>query len=218
MRQWSNKNKTSSWDAGENKKKCDECSWVEKQDTDKIKITPELYSVVTKLCEKIETEWQMLLSGEQKDGYVLLDGYVIPKQEVTGSTVTNLDCIDKEFIEKHKIMATIHSHSNMGVFFSSVDENETNSSLIDYHIVVNNDLKTVACKKVKLPCGLETFQDTSVSVLREQGDIDIQGMDNIKKKEYEPIYYQRDKQQEWYKGPHAISPEYAHMYEEEGEI
>lgn len=169
------------WHTGEEPSdlKATSCSYVKDETDEKIFLSPEIYCKIKSLCTKIEDEWQMFLSGEAVEGGIFLKDYYIPKQEVTGSSVKNLDCIDKKFIEDYKILASIHSHSSMGVFFSSTDENDTNLQSLDYHIVTNNNGEFKACKKVRLPCGLLITQDIKIN-LRSPDD-SIIGVDNIKK-------------------------------------
>jgi hypothetical protein len=134
------------------------------------------------MCKKFEhTEWQMLLGGALKPEGLFLDNYYIPKQEVTGATVKNVDCIDKKFIDDNKIMATIHSHCTMsGEFFSGTDDTMTNfNSIIDFHIVTNNKGEFKAMRKVTLPCGL--LRAVEVNIQIEDVDVDIKGIENIRR-------------------------------------
>lgn len=172
-----------SWDTGDKSTQADDCSWAEQYTGSVIWLTPEIQAVIRKLCDEIQTEWQALLTGtENKDG-VWVTGYWIPKQEVTGSTVTNLDLVNKDVIRDKKIICTIHSHANMGVFFSGVDEKFTNNSLIKNHIVVNNKGEMKATMRYELPCKLTRFFDAKVQVITPNIE-NIEGIENITKKEY----------------------------------
>ena len=174
----------SEWTTKHDYKKCEakDCSYADSLDTGAIRIPPEIYAVIRTLCKDIDDEWQMLLKGEVKDGDVLVDGYYIPKQEVSGASVKNLDCIDKAFITENRIIATIHSHSSMGVFFSPTDEEMTNFSMINYHIVTNNKGEFTACMKIDLPCELAKLYDTRVIInLPDTTEEKIEGLDNIEK-------------------------------------
>ena len=181
---WDNSNK---WDTGNSHADCiaTDCDHADSLVIGSIQIPIEIDCVIKKLCKDIESEWQILLKCEVKDGNVVVDGYYIPKQEVTGATVKNLDCIDKQFIEENRIIATMHSHSSMGCFFSSTDEEFTNMSLIDNHIVVNNKGEYKACIKYILPCGMTKFFETTMVVDYVQSDeIKIDGVENITKKPF----------------------------------
>ena len=119
----------------------------------------------------------------------MINDYYVPKQEYSAATVKNLDCIDKKFIDDNKVVATIHSHSSMGVFFSSVDYDKTNTSLIKNHIVVNNAGEFCATKRVDLPCGMQKF--VTAKVTRDLPEITlpkkIKGFKKIQKAK--PTYY-----------------------------
>jgi hypothetical protein len=171
--QWNNQ--SNKWNTGDVKKEAHQCSLDTPKKT--IVIAPEVYSAIIKLTKDVEVEWQALLKGVVLEDIVKVTGYYIPKQEVTGASVKNLDCIDDEFVRNNNIVATIHSHSNMGVFFSPTDEQDTNSSIIKHHIVVNNKLEFKAVSKVTLPCGLSKSVDANIEVLFPF--VEIEGLDNI---------------------------------------
>ena len=217
------------WDTGDDtsSKICKSCDWSDNLVAGSIKITPEVYTVIKKLCSDVKDEWQMLLKGEEREnGDVYVDGYYIPKQEVTGATVKNLDCIDQEFIDTNRIVATIHSHSTMSCFFSATDEEFTNMSMIDTHIVVNNKGEHKACMKTNLPCGMVKFFDTKVNVDYTMPDVEVEGQDNIQKRTVKSYYQKqwwekddkdkKDKKKEdkdiEYNMKYALQPENAHMY------
>lgn len=173
-----------SWDTGDKCTNADDCSWAEQYTGSTIWITPEVQAVIKKLCEDIETEWQALLTGTENKEGVWVTGYWIPKQEVTGSTVKNLDCIDKKVIKDKSIVCTIHSHASMGVFFSGVDEKFTNNSLIKNHIVVNNKGEMKATMRYELPCKMTHFFEAKARVITPIIET-IEGVDNIEKKTYQ---------------------------------
>lgn len=171
------------WTTGEEKKECKNCDYIKNDKGFNIKIHPEVFSAIFFLCAKIEQEWQMLLKGGETGDQVIINGYYIPKQEVTGSTVKNLDAIDEEFIIENDIVATIHSHSTMGVFFSHTDDEFTNMSHIKHHIVVNNRHELVAKSRYDLPCGMAKFADSKVMTLIPGID-SVEGFENITKKTF----------------------------------
>ena len=154
------------------------CSFQDaKKDKFEILITDPVNKVIKSLCSKVKVEWQLLLIGEGDQEGIIITDYYVPKQEVTGSTVKNLDCIDAEAVKNMGIVATLHSHANMNVFFSSVDDESTNNSFIKTHLVVNNKFEFVACNRVDLPCGMVKFN--SADVLLEESDVEIKGFDAI---------------------------------------
>ena len=179
---WKNDSK---WDTGDAEDvRCDDCSWAEKNLTTKpLVIHPDVMAVARQLCNLIQREWQMLLTGREETGRVWINGYYIPEQETTLGTVSNLECIDQAKIDELGIVATMHSHNNMGVFFSHTDVTDTNCSLIRHHIVVNNSGEMKAVSRLVLPCGLEKFEDVVVAIHTENADR-IEGISKIKEKTY----------------------------------
>lgn len=191
---------TTGWHAGANSKHCEDCSWVAGQEVGSIYLTPEIWAVVKKICGEIKDEWQILLCGKEEEGIIYISEYIIPLQEVTGSTVTNNDCIDDEYIREHKVLATMHSHSTMGVFFSKTDENHTNFSQIDYHIVVNNKGQKEACRKMTLPCGMMKLEPIDVVIFSDTPEVEVVGLDNITKKSriiYGSYNYNKDRKTDY---------------------
>lgn len=163
------------WDTGTKQESATTCSYGEKVKKEFI-ISPEVYAVISSLCKEIEVEWQMLLKGKEVENKVYITGYYIPKQEVSYGSVKNIDCIDREFIEKNNIVAGIHSHANMQCFFSSTDEESTNSFLHN-SIVVNNRLEFLGQSKTILPCGLLQNVDADINIAFPE--VKIVGKDNI---------------------------------------
>lgn len=151
-----------------------------------IILSDEVLGVIHHLCDEVEDEWQMLLTGKDEGNILRVTGYYVPKQEITPSTVKNLDCINKARIEELGIVATIHSHSDMTVFFSTEDETKTNKSLIKWHIVWNNKNEYKAIKVVRLPCGMN--KQIEASVVRDLPPLPkvkrVKGYKKIKKTSY----------------------------------
>lgn len=159
-------NNQSAWHTGdEGPKECKSCSYSEERQGYAIRIHPDVFAAIFRLCEVVKEEWQMLLRGAVHENVVFVNGYYIPKQVVSSASVKNLEAIDREFIEENDIVATIHSHSNMGVFFSSVDDECTNMSFIQHHIVVNNKQEFVAKSRIDLPCDMVKFVTSKVETL-----------------------------------------------------
>jgi hypothetical protein len=69
----------------------------------------------------------------------------------------------------------------MGVFFSSTDIKDTNMSLIDYHIVVNNKHEVTGAYKTKLPCGMLGMGKLVVKRAGTDTELVIKGVENITK-------------------------------------
>lgn len=172
MTTWSNEKKVAEADA---------CSFC-KEAHAKFILTDELFAVISKLCKDVETEWQALLIGEERENNVVyMHDYYIPKQTVTSANVTNDECFEVERIREMGIVGGIHSHGNMGVFFSKTDHDCTNTSPIKNNIVVNNKFEFKALKALTLPCGMVKFLDADVvrdippilpvDVIRDVGNI-----------------------------------------------
>lgn len=182
----------SAWNTGEAPaKECTECSFSKERGGYAIRIHPDVFGAIFRLCETVKEEWQMLLSGGVQENLVFINGYYIPKQQVTASSVKNLEAIDKEFIDENSIVATIHSHSTMGVFFSATDDEFTNMSFIQHHIVVNNKGDFVAKSRIDLPCGMMKFVPAKVETLIPTSTPLI-GEDKIEIRRFVPTHVQND--------------------------
>ncbi len=142
-----------------------------------IYISPEVYSVINKLCKDIKKEWQMLLTGTQDNNDIAVTGYWIPKQRVGETFVFNLDIITPEIVAEKGIIGGIHSHGTMAVHFSPTDDEKTNNTCIKHHIVCNNRGEFEAKSRFDLPCGLYKFQKANVLICLPQQE--IIGLDNI---------------------------------------
>jgi proteasome lid subunit RPN8/RPN11 len=182
----------SEWTTGD--MKCAEkCSHLEERGKNSIHIPLEISRVIRGMCRKFpDDEWQLLLKGHVSEDRTSVEvtGYYVPEQEVTGSTVKNTDMnITREFLHENKIIAGIHSHVNMGVFFSGTDE-ETTKSSIRYHVVTNNRGDYVARGRYTLACGMEGFKDMDIVLDAEVSEeVDIEGIERVKKHVYETKLY-----------------------------
>lgn len=111
-------------------------------------------------------EWMVLLHGTRSDdGYeVKVDRFTVPEQyrdsaevELAADITLPVDCV-----------GVMHSHHQMGAFFSGTDERELNprfpSSIVV--AVANNNLgfNYRACGKVVLPCGAIGLVDFELAV------------------------------------------------------
>lgn len=138
--------------------------------------------VIRKLCSEIKSEWQMMLTGERDGSCAFITGYYIPKQEVTAGAVYNDEYITKEIIDEKSIVATIHSHSDMGVFFSVTDQEKTMNSPIRFHIVTNNSHEYKAALREDLPCGRVKFFEADVIFGSPDEDVQVEGIEKISKR------------------------------------
>lgn len=148
-------------------------------------LTPKLVAVSRKLCEEIQREWQILLIGEEQEGGIFCYDYFIPKQETGAASVKNNDEITLEFVQKKKIVATMHSHNEIACSFSHTDDQCTNHSFIKHHIVTNNRHDFMAISRIELPCELIKFAKATV-VTQVPTVNKVKGIENIE--ERAPLY------------------------------
>jgi len=165
-----------SWDSGID----DEiCPALRDELTASLIIPPEIWNVIQELTEEINSEWLGYLKGDfLNDGFVLnVKEIIIPEQEVTGVSVTVKEDIDD-------VQGVVHSHSNMGVFFSGTDDNYINTNNA-FSLVVNKDGKHKAIARIKLNCGFYIRKECNVEILRNVSKKFIKkALKKIKKKKY----------------------------------
>jgi hypothetical protein len=158
----------------------DECPSSKEAKDVQINIERDVWHVLVGLTKEIKLEWQAFLCGTEENGVVQVNGYWIPKQKVTGSTVENLDIIDAAVVQEKRIVASIHSHAEMTVFHSGTDmESTCKSKWIKHHITINNELKYVAKSQYVLGCGKIAFIDAKVCILGQEPRMPIPGIENI---------------------------------------
>lgn len=192
--------------------KCaDKCTDLEVRQENVIHIPRKIEQVFREMCRRFpKDEWQLLLTGEIADNEIHVDGYYVPKQEVSAAYVRNLDVITREFIVEKRIIAGIHSHVDMGVFFSATDD-ETCKSAIRYHIVTNNRGEYVTRGRHTLACGREGFKPMKLEFETVVEDaIIIDGIERITKPE--PVTY--DPQYGYYPDNDDIDSKYDVSYED----
>lgn len=135
-----------------------ECSKAPKEI--EVKISPLVKVKIEALMEKYSNiEWLAYLLG--KDLHV--EDIFVPNQKVSSGSVNNIDC--KEF-NTLPIVGVIHSHHNMGAFFSHTD---------DSYINQNHDISIVVSKngpkgqvRWKTPCGAVKTVDAKIKL-----DLDV---------------------------------------------
>lgn len=171
-----------SWSTEVEQKVAKECSYAPESKTS-ILISETVWNVVEKLCSDIKVEWQMFLIGTKDGQDIYITDYIIPKQKVTAASVENLECVDEKYISDNSIIASMHSHGTMKVFFSSTDK-ETNMSDIKYHIVVNNKLESLAIEQIELPCGYKKESPIEVLIEKHKPDIEVKGIENIEERSF----------------------------------
>lgn len=168
--------------------KCDvaaNCSYKDKIVEPTVHLPLNVYLAIRQLCGDIKVEWQMFLIGEVDGDLYSVTSYFIPKQVVTASSVEDEDNLPVSWYKENNVIGTLHSHGNMGVFFSGTDDTNNQNSPVACHVVVNNADDYVACVRKKLPCGMEAFVkcDVSIEVPESQRTV-VEGIDKIKKYTY----------------------------------
>jgi hypothetical protein len=178
---------TEKWEI-ETPKEATDCSFCDLDIKPQFVLTPKIMGVVQKLCVEIKREWQILLIGEETATGIVCYGYYVPEQETGYASVKNLDEIDLTFVKKRKIVATIHSHGDIGVSFSSTDDQCTNHSFIKHHIVTNNSGDFMAISRIVLPCKLIKFAKASVTIKVPEIK-EVKGIEKIKESSYVTTTY-----------------------------
>ena len=137
-----------------------ECSLVS-DDKWEIALSYPVYQKIWSLYNEYKSlEWLGYLVGTKIGTVYTVTALLIPEQEVT-STSVEVDP-DDPVSKNPSIVGTVHSHVNMGVFFSGTDE--------DY-IGLNHDVMVVVSKgemkaqvRVAAPCGALKKNDAEVTV------------------------------------------------------
>jgi len=133
--------------------------------------------ICNRIARDITDEFSILTKIDKiEDGDIyLMNEYVIPKQEVGGASVEML-----EHIEGYDVV--IHRHPHGVNDFSSTDENSINSNFrLSILYIPNNFIKF--CFNTHID-NLGVIQIHSENIIIQTDDIEVIGMDNIKKKEY----------------------------------
>lgn len=143
-------------------------------------------------------EWLAYLMGDkEKDPYHVLDIY-IPDQEVTATTVDNIQC--PEFNEL-PIIGVIHSHHGMGNGFSGTDHEWINQN----HNISLCIAKSGIAGQVRMttPCGALKIIEADIRVKYPDDEFDFdkwvgEETKKIKTRTYQSNYY--NKNQNWVGG------------------
>lgn len=142
------------------------------------------YNLLT-ICNKIQakfpgTEFSILVKGQETDeGYYLTDDYVIPKQEVSASTVDYGE-VEKYIEEGYNVV--IHSHHNLGTFFSVTDRDYINCHF-PCSVLYTNEGFTMASMSFKRGNAVFLMETKDITLITEDVG-EIEGIENITKKTY----------------------------------
>lgn len=151
--------KESDWDSNLETLKDSQCKFHESAPSVRLNIST--WQKSTALCRAWkDKEWLAYLLGEydeSSDTFIVKD-LIVPEQEVTSTQVEVLTRPDVP-----NIIGTIHSHHNMGAFFSATDTNfiGANHSVM----IVRTNKGEAKCQVRRLmPCGAYLVQDTDFTI------------------------------------------------------
>lgn len=124
-------------------------------------------------------EWMAILVGRKEKNAYIIEEMILPEQETQMShiEVTKDGSIEAQEIENK--IGWIHSHNNMGVFFSQNDLETASQQKIS--IVVNNKLEMKAIIKIQRPCGAESLEEIDITTENREED-DEETLKMIKEK------------------------------------
>lgn len=146
----------------------DKCAYL--SSAPKVIIPSDIFAKLLGMTLKIETEFTVGLMAEIVDNAWLVNGFEVPEQEVTTTSV--------EIIEDIACEGIYHSHVNMAASFSSTDDDYANNSH-NFSIVGNKKGDLSAVAMIDLPCGVTRVVPTTVEIL--VADLDA-SMEKIKTK------------------------------------
>ncbi len=148
--------KTKCWESGLEISTDDKCPHIVNRETPKIIVPYEIWHQIMALTKEIDTEWLGYLGGSLlQDGNWKVVDIKVPKQEVTGGSVKPTDTLQAEGV--------VHSHVDMGCFFSSCDDAYLNENH-GFGIVVNKKEANKAVIRVDLPCGAMSIIEADVVI------------------------------------------------------
>lgn len=128
-----------------------------------VYMSPELISQLAAAVYD-EDEWAIVLTGERhENGYVIdvLDYFIPPQERSSGNVVVKDVDIDHStgcLPDGRRVVGVIHSHHNMGAFFSGVDRTTLNTRFPMSIVIAQNSRTYLGFEykgvgKVMLPCG-----------------------------------------------------------------
>jgi len=185
-------NKDGAWDSGLLVvKSCEVCE----QEGIKVMLSPDVYEQIRAMCDFMDkTEWLGYLIGTKEKGSpnYKITGITIPEQEVSASTVDV-----KVPGELTGVVGTVHSHGNMGAFFSGTDSDYIGSNH-DVMVVTNTKDEWKAKVRWVLPCKHLLLANAKVKVQYPiTVDLDefvLTNSSKIKEKSYVVAPFKNDRQ------------------------
>ena len=152
------------WESGiETVTACGKCA----KDKPTVAVGYQMYNNIIAMCRKMgHSEWLAYLIGHElpeHDMYVVT-GLSVPEQTVTAGSVEHIaDCTEEG------VIGTVHSHGNMGAFFSKTDTDHIGANH-PVMIVVSNARKTKQQIRKLLPCGAYIFAEAELAVVDPENE------------------------------------------------
>lgn len=109
----------------------------------------DLWSSCIELAQDVKTEWLAYLTGELNadTGRARITGMYFPPQAASGGHVERTN---EDFTPQAGTMGALHSHVNMGAFWSATDKEHANWPV---EIVINSRGEYEMLMRIKLGCG-----------------------------------------------------------------
>lgn len=145
--------------------------------------TIEIHPTILTICDKIQSkfpklEFSILVKGYPTEkGFYVTDDYVIPEQEVTGVTV---DYGHLGEYQRDGYNVVIHSHHNMGTFFSKTDIDYINCNF-PCSVLYTQGALTLATLSFQSGATMFLFEVQNISLI-DRTILEIPNIENIKKK------------------------------------
>ena len=151
-----------------------------------IEINHKLLAVCDKLQDEFPaTEFSILAKGHYSDkGFYVTDEYVVPNQKVGGASV---DYEELYIHQKDGFNVVIHSHHNMGTFFSPTDKEYINTHF-PCSVLYTRGAFTIATLSFQGGNDAVFLMETKdVHTFIDISNVTVKGIENIEKETY---YYQ----------------------------
>ena len=147
-----------------------------------IKVNGKLLLICNQIQDKFpDKEFSILVKGrETDDGFELSDEYLIPKQKVCSSSIDydKEDPLNKYQKEGYNVV--IHSHHNLGSFFSSTDTEYINSHF-ECSVLFSKRNFTLATMSFKRGNSVFILETSKVKISNE---MEIEGLENIEEMKF----------------------------------
>jgi hypothetical protein len=124
----------------------------------KVYMPMDIWNKIMAITTSLDTEWGGYLKAQKDDnGDWKIQNLVVPKQKA-GAAFYEVDKSENKDYE-----GVVHSHVDMNASFSSIDEEYINANH-EFSIVVNKSAQMSVVIRVKLPCGMYNYAESSVVI------------------------------------------------------